>query len=79
MSTQTGIVPDDKLFSFFGKCRDGRYRMLKVIIKNEALTLDSFAETNGSWDQEWDRNVLGAIESGEPCYLLYRYENERMT
>ena len=73
MSTQTGIVPDDKLSSFFGKCRDGRYRMLKVVIRNEALSLESHAETAGrKWDEEWDRIVLGSVEAGEPCYLLYR-------
>ena len=30
MSNQSGIVASDKLRSFFGSCRDGRVRLVKV-------------------------------------------------
>ncbi len=72
MSTQTGIRANDALAAFFGKCKDGRYRMLKVVISNEALALDLHHETRGGWEQDWDPMVLRAIEENEPCYILYR-------
>ena len=78
MSTQTGIKANDELREFFGKCREGnargRYRMIKVIIANETLTLDEAKETKGSWKDDWDGYVLRAIDENEPCYMLYRYE-----
>ena len=78
MSTQTGITANDELREFFGKCREGnargRYRMIKVIIANETLTLDDAKETKGSWKDDWDGYVLRAIDENEPCYMLYRYD-----
>ena len=76
MSTQTGITANDQLREFFGKCREGnsrgKYRMLKVIISQEELTLDEAKETKGTWKNDWDELVLSAIDDNEPCYLLYR-------
>ena len=58
-SVSTGIVAKDELREFFGKCREndkrGRYRMIKVIIDQEALTLDDAKETKGTWKDDWDR------------------------
>ena len=83
MSTQTGITANDELREFFGKCREGnargRYRMIKVIIANETLTLDEAKETKGSWKDDWDGYVLRAIDENEPCYMLYRYEFKKKT
>ena len=76
MSTQTGIRANDDLKSFFAKCRGEnrtKYRMIKVVIANEELTLDMSKEASGDWKQDWDKLVLRSIESDEPCYLLYRY------
>ena len=77
MSTQTGIQANDELREFFGKCREGnsrgRYRMIKVIIANEALVLEEAKETKGSWKDDWDGFVLPAIDDNEPCYMLYRF------
>ena len=72
MSTQTGIRANDALSAFFGGCRDGRFRMLKVVIESEALALHSHQEARGSWEQDWDRCVLASVEDSKPCYLLYR-------
>lgn len=80
MSTQTGITANDKLREFFGKCREGhsrgKYRMLKVIISQEELTLDEAKETKGTWKNDWDELVLSAIDDNEPCYLLYRLDEK---
>ena len=76
MSTQTGIQANDELRAFFGKCREGKardkYRLVKVIIVNEELTLEEAKETKGSWKEDWDGFVLRAIDDNEPCYILYR-------
>ena len=79
MSTQTGIRANDDLKSFFAKCRGEnrtKYRMIKVVIANEELTLDMSKEASGDWKQDWDKLVLRSIESDDPCYLLYRYLSE---
>ena len=77
MSNQTGIVSNDELLEFFGKCREGKardkFRLVKVIIVNEQLALDEAKETKGSWKEDWDGYVLRVIDDNEPCYLLYRF------
>ena len=76
MSTQTGIRANDELKQFFAKCRGEnrtKYRMIKVVIANEELTLDMSKEASGDWKQDWDKLVLRSIENDDPCYLLYRY------
>jgi len=50
--------------------------MIKVIIANEALTLDETKETKGTWKEDWDNFVLRAIDDNEPCYLLYRLDEK---
>lgn len=81
MSTQTGIQANDQLRDFFGKCREGKfrgkYRMLKVVISNEELSLEEAKETKGNWKEDWDGFILRAIDDNEPCYLLYRYFNHK--
>ena len=76
MSTQTGIRANDELNKFFAKCREGesrtRYRMIKVVINNEELTLDLSKETVGDWKQDWDQMVLRVIDNDEPCFVFYR-------
>ena len=76
MSTQTGIRANDELNKFFAACREGesrsRYRLIKIVIAKEELTLDISKEAIGDWKQDWDKMVLRSIENDEPCYLLYR-------
>ena len=54
MSNQTGIVSNDELLEFFGKCREGKardkFRLVKVIIVNEQLALDP--------DDDFERYIL---------------------
>ena len=77
MSTQTGIKANQELNDFFAKCKEdnsrSKYRMIKVVISNEELSLDISKETSGDWKQDWDKMVLRSIETDEPCYLFYRY------
>lgn len=80
MSTQTGIRANEELNQFFAKCKDvesrSRYRMIKVVISNEELTLELSKETVGDWKQDWDKMVLRSIDNDEPCYLLYRLDDK---
>ena len=73
MSTQTGIRATEKLLDFFGQCRDGRIRMVKVVIEKEALVMDGHWERQGTWEQDWEALVLRSVEENQPCYLLFRY------
>lgn len=81
MSNQTGIVSNDELLEFFGKCREGKardkFRLVKVTIVNEQLALDEAKETKGSWKEDWDGYVLRVIDDNEPCYLLYRMDEKQ--
>ena len=81
MSTQTGIRANEELNQFFAKCKDvesrSRYRMIKIVISNEELSFDLSKEAVGDWKQDWDKMVLRSIDNDEPCYLLYRYTNQR--
>ena len=77
MSTQTGIVANDGLRAFFGRCRDGRMRMFKVVIEREELALDVHYEANGTWEEDWDRTVLAAVETTTTSTLLQRTETCR--
>ncbi len=76
MSTQTGIRPDQQLSEFFGQCRSGLTRLIKVKIENEAMVLDRAVEARGTWQQDWDQAVLPMLDRGEPCYLLYRMDEK---
>mgnify|MGYP003308056170 CR=1 FL=1 len=75
-NVRTGILPNDELNKFFAKCREGesrtRYRMIKVVINNEELTLDLSKEAVSDWKQDWDQMVLRAIDNDEPCFVFYR-------
>ena len=72
MSTQTGITSNRDLARFFGQCRDGRFRLFKVSILDEQLSLDGFWQPKSAkWEQDWHL-VLEAIEDAQPCYVLFR-------
>ncbi|XP_066996558.2 twinfilin-1 isoform X2 [Anabrus simplex] len=76
MSHQTGIRANDALKKFFGKCRDGSVRVFKVSIVDEELTLASFKEAVGSWEDDYDDQVIPMIEDGQPAYILYRLDSK---
>merc|ERR1712141_405434 len=77
---QTGIKANQELNDFFAKCKEdnsrSKYRMIKVVISNEELSLDMSKETSGDWKQDWDKMVLRSIETDEPCYLFYRLDEK---
>ncbi|XP_072940270.1 twinfilin [Epargyreus clarus] len=75
MSHQTGIQANAELMKYFGKCRDGKIRVLKVSIENEQLTLSKYQPVKGTWEQDFDKYVPSLIEDEIPCYILYRFDS----
>ncbi|KAG8194422.1 hypothetical protein JTE90_011032 [Oedothorax gibbosus] len=52
MSHQTGIQGSPELKAFFGKCKDGKVRAFKVVIKDEELVLEkSYCQNEAGY--EW--------------------------
>lgn len=76
MSHQTGIRANAALKKFFGKCRGGNVRVLKVSIVNEELTLSSFKEASGTWEEDYNSLVTPLIEDEQPSYILFRLDSQ---
>ncbi|CAG9785162.1 unnamed protein product [Diatraea saccharalis] len=74
MSHQTGIQANAELKKYFGKCRDGKLRVMKVSIENEQLTLSKHYAVKGSWEHDFDKYVPTLIVDDQPCYILYRLD-----
>lgn len=74
MSHQTGIQANAELRKFFGKCREGSVRVLKVAIVDEQLTLVDEKPPKDNWERDYDSLVLPLLERGQPCYLFYRLD-----
>lgn len=74
MSHQTGIKANAELLKFFGKCKDGKTRVLKVSIENEELTLVDHKGVKKDWEKDYDVLVKPLIEDDVPCYILYRLD-----
>ncbi|XP_058117638.1 twinfilin [Anopheles ziemanni] len=74
MSHQTGIKANAELLKFFGKCKDGKTRVLKVSIENEELRLVSHSDVKRDWEKDYDTLVRPLIEESTPCYILYRLD-----
>ncbi|KAL4708403.1 hypothetical protein ACJJTC_019639 [Scirpophaga incertulas] len=74
MSHQTGIQANAELKKYFGKCRDGKLRVMKVSIDNEQLTLAKHQTVKGTWEQDFDKYVPLMIVEEQPCYILYRLD-----
>jgi len=82
MSHQTGITSSEKLKGFLGKCRDGRYRLLKICIADGTrpqLELEEARESSEDWEKDWDRLILPLVDSDLPTYFLYRLDDKDST
>ncbi|CAH2278003.1 twinfilin-1 isoform X2 [Pelobates cultripes] len=76
MSHQTGIEASDKVRELFAKARNGKYRLLKLDIEDEKLTVSSYEKPVDSWDREFDAYILPLLEDKHPCYILYRLDTQ---
>ncbi|XP_035459359.1 twinfilin [Spodoptera frugiperda] len=75
MSHQTGIQANAELKKYFGKCRDGKIRVMKISIENEQLVLSKYQPVKHSWEQDFDKYVPSLIVEDLPCYILYRFDS----
>ncbi|KAG8439747.1 hypothetical protein GDO86_005790 [Hymenochirus boettgeri] len=76
MSHQTGIQASEDVTEMFATARNGKYRLLKLDIKDEQLTVSAYEKPVNSWDKEYDRFVLALLEDKQPCYILYRLDSQ---
>uniref|UniRef100_A0A8C5N0I1 Twinfilin-1 n=1 Tax=Leptobrachium leishanense TaxID=445787 RepID=A0A8C5N0I1_9ANUR len=60
----------------FAKARNGKYRILRLDIEDEQLTISSFGKPADAWDNEYDGYVLPLLEDKHPCYILYRLDSQ---
>ncbi|XP_040015011.1 twinfilin-2-like [Xiphias gladius] len=75
MSHQTGINATSELKEFLAQARGGAIRVMKIVIRNEELVLDSYREPAHSWDKDYDQSLLPLLTPQEPCYILYRLDS----
>ncbi|XP_049579459.1 twinfilin-1 [Syngnathus scovelli] len=76
MSHQTGIQAGNDVKQIFASAKSGeQYRVLKIVIEDEQLTLADAKEASKKWDQEYDALVLPLLEDSVPCYILYRLDS----
>ncbi|TNN85538.1 Twinfilin-2-B [Liparis tanakae] len=76
MSHQTGINATSELKEFLARARGGAIRIMKIVIRNEELVLDSYREPTHSWDRDYDQFLLPLLTPQEPCYILYRLDSQ---
>uniref|UniRef100_A0A1L8E451 Twinfilin n=1 Tax=Nyssomyia neivai TaxID=330878 RepID=A0A1L8E451_9DIPT len=74
MSHQTGIKANEKLLKFFGKCKEGKTRAIKIIIDNEELSLADYKDVKRDWVKDWGIEQL--VERDIPSYILYRLDTK---
>ncbi|XP_033940502.1 twinfilin-1-like [Pseudochaenichthys georgianus] len=76
MSHQTGIQAGNDVKDIFAKARNGdQYRVIKVVIEAEQLTMGTTGKASKKWDQEYDSLVVPLLEDDVPCYVLYRLDS----
>ncbi|XP_073476048.1 twinfilin-1 [Aquarana catesbeiana] len=76
MSHQTGIQASDDVRETFAKARNGKYRLLKLDIEDEQLTVSVREKPVSSWDKDYDDFILPILEDQQPCYILYRLDTQ---
>uniref|UniRef100_A0AAQ4Q6C6 Twinfilin-1 n=1 Tax=Gasterosteus aculeatus aculeatus TaxID=481459 RepID=A0AAQ4Q6C6_GASAC len=76
MSHQTGIQAGNDVKDIFAGARSGdQYRVLKMVIDGEQLTMDTTRKASKKWDAEYDSLVLPLLQDDMPCYILYRLDS----
>ncbi|KAI4905650.1 hypothetical protein NFI96_011349, partial [Prochilodus magdalenae] len=59
----------------FASARNGEYRVLKIVIKDEQLVLGDTKRASRSWEEDYNSLVLPLLENDLPCYILYRLDS----
>uniref|UniRef100_A0A3Q3WV94 Twinfilin-1 n=1 Tax=Mola mola TaxID=94237 RepID=A0A3Q3WV94_MOLML len=60
----------------FAGARNGdQYRVLKICIENEQLTVGTTRRASKKWDQEFDSLIEPLLDDEMPSYILYRLDS----
>jgi len=80
MSHQTGIKSNEDLRNFFAKAKQGRVRLIKVVINTtEQLALDTYKDASKDWKTDYNECVLNVLDAKTPCYIFYRLDDKSET
>ncbi|KAI1717728.1 cofilin/tropomyosin-type actin-binding protein [Ditylenchus destructor] len=75
MACQTGIRADTQLLNFFEACKQCKVRFGKVVINNERLCVNHHYGPTNDWRKDWQKNLPDAVDSYEPCFILFRFDS----
>ncbi|XP_042351546.1 twinfilin-1-like [Plectropomus leopardus] len=76
MSHQTGIQAGNDVKDIFASAKSGdEYRVIKIVIEDEQLTVGATKKASKKWDQEYDSLVQPLLEDDMPCYIVYRLDS----
>ncbi|PIO35628.1 hypothetical protein AB205_0189740, partial [Aquarana catesbeiana] len=70
------LTASDDVRETFAKARNGKYRLLKLDIEDEQLTVSVREKPVSSWDKDYDDFILPILEDQQPCYILYRLDTQ---
>ena len=78
MSHQSGIKSNENLRNFFAHSKEGKTRMVKVVINDkEELILDVHKNVHSAhWNADYNEFVLKVIEPTKPCFIFYRLDEK---
>ncbi|PAV73455.1 hypothetical protein WR25_03119 isoform B [Diploscapter pachys] len=72
MACQTGIRANDATKNAFNKGKQAKLRLIKVVVKNEELTLNYEYAGTANWRDDWKATLPECVDSFEPCFILFR-------
>uniref|UniRef100_A0A3B4AB30 Twinfilin-1 n=1 Tax=Periophthalmus magnuspinnatus TaxID=409849 RepID=A0A3B4AB30_9GOBI len=71
------LLAGNDVKDMFASARSGdEYRLVKIVIEDEQLTLGTSRKASKSWDKDYDPLVLPLLEDDVPCYILYRLDSQ---
>uniref|UniRef100_A0A3Q2XWW3 Twinfilin actin-binding protein 2b n=1 Tax=Hippocampus comes TaxID=109280 RepID=A0A3Q2XWW3_HIPCM len=70
------ISASTELKDFLAQARGGAMRIMKIVIQNEKLVLESCGQPAQSWDKDYDHFLLPLLMPQQPCYILYRLDSQ---
>jgi twinfilin-like protein len=79
MSHQTGIRPNEHLRAFIAKAKgaDSNVRLMKIVIDNEQLVLDTFKPATADWKDDYSHYVAPLTDPKQPSYTLFRLDETK--
>ncbi|KAK0420417.1 hypothetical protein QR680_014671 [Steinernema hermaphroditum] len=72
MACQTA---DRELHALFEDCKEGKVRLAKIVVRNEALSLNFKDAGSDDWKADWRKNLPSCIDAYEPCYILFKLKS----